>query len=102
MSTVPKIGWSAARRDVRRSSPVRGGPTDDLAQCRAYAGAVRAATKAFLVTLDADALEREIATPRGQRPLGEALAFALVLNKVVHLGEIAVLLGCQGERGFPF
>jgi len=94
-------GW-ANKLGFDPADPWTTPPTDDLAQCRAYAGAVRAATKAFLVTLDADALEREIATPRGQRPLGEALAFALVLNKVVHLGEIAVLLGCQGERGFPF
>ncbi len=94
-------GWGA-RLGVDPADPWAMLPLADLAPCRAYAGAVRAATEAFLPTLDAAALGREIPTPRGQRPLGEALAFALVLNKVIHLGEIAALLGCQGERGFPF
>jgi hypothetical protein len=94
-------GWGR-RLGLDPANPWVAPPMNDLEPCRAYAGAVRAATKAFLPTLDADALGREIPTPRGQRPLGEALAFALVLNKVVHLGEIAALLGCQGERGFPF
>jgi hypothetical protein len=94
-------GWGA-RLGVDPANPWTMTPLDDLAPCRAYASAVRAATEALLPTLDADALGRAIATPRGPRPLGEALAFALVLNKVIHLGEIAALLGCQGERGFPF
>lgn len=94
-------GW-ADRLGFDPANPWTTPPTDDLAQCRAYASAVRAATRAFLATLDADALEREIETARGRRPLSEALSFALVLNKVVHLGEISALRGCQGERGFPF
>lgn len=94
-------GWGT-RLGVDRANPWAMAPLEDLAPCRTYASAVRAATEAFLPTLDADALGREIPTPRGQRPLGEALAFALVLNKVIHLGEISALLGCQGERGFPF
>lgn len=93
--------WGA-RLGVDLANPWAIPPLDDLAPCRDYAAAVHAATEAFLPTLDAEALGRQIATPRGLRPLGEALAFALVLNKVIHLGEIAALLGCQGERGFPF
>ena len=100
--TLWESGEWGARLGVDPANPWVMPPLEDLAPCRAYAGAVRAATEAFLPTLDADALGREIPTPRGQRPLGEALAFALILNKVIHLGEIAALLGCQGERGFPF
>ena len=94
-------GWGA-RLGVDPANPWAMAPLDDLEPCRDYARAVRAATEVFLPALDAAALSGEIPTPRGQRPLGEALAFALVLNKVIHLGEIAALLGCQGERGFPF
>lgn len=94
-------GWGA-RLGVDPANPWSMAPLTDLAPCREYASAVRAATQALLPTLDAAALDREIPTPRGARPLGEALSFALVLNKVVHLGEISALLGCQGERGFPF
>jgi hypothetical protein len=100
--TLWESGEWGARLGVDPANPWAMAPLDDLAPCREYASAVRAATMALLPTLDAAALDRAIPTPRGARPLGEALSFALVLNKVVHLGEIAALMGCQGERGFPF
>jgi len=74
----------------------------DPALCRDYARAICTAAERYLAALDPATLAREVETPRGRRPLGEALSLVLVIHKGHHMGEIAALLGCQGERGFPF
>jgi hypothetical protein len=86
---TPESAWSAA-------SPA------DLDAYRAYARDVRAGTKSFLEALEPAALDREIAGPRGPRPMVMGLSLLLVIHKSNHMGEIASLLGCQGVRGFPF
>lgn len=76
----------------------------NLDVCRDYAAAVRASTVRFLDGLNPndERLEQQVQTPRGTRPLGDLLSLALVMHKFGHMGEIAALLGCQGEKGFPF
>lgn len=75
----------------------------DLAAARAYAQAVYAATDAYLATLtDADICEeidaRELGL--GQSPRWDVLSIVL-LDLHAHSGEIAVLKGLQGLRGYP-
>lgn len=67
-----------------------------------YAGAVSAATQAYLSGLRPDAMEREVETPRGTQPMASRLSVYLVVHKFQHMGEIAALLGCQGVKGLPF
>ena len=73
----------------------------DPAALRAYAGEVRAASRAYLDGLEPAALEQEIDTSRGKRPRVAALSLALVAHKFTHVGDISALLGCQGLKGFP-
>ena len=68
----------------------------------AYAEAVSTGTKAYLASLDPAALDRQIETPRGPRPLAARLSVYLVVHKAQHTGDIAALLGCQGVKGLPF
>ncbi len=67
-----------------------------------YAGAVSAATTEYLSSLPSNALEEDIDTPRGRQPRATRLSVYLVNHKFQHTGEIAALLGCQGEKGLPF
>jgi len=94
-------GWGV-RLGFDPAAPWAESASLDPMLCRNYARAVRAATAAYLAALDPDAPGREIATPRGPMVLGERLSLVLVIHKLTHLGEIAALLGGQGERGLPF
>lgn len=67
-----------------------------------YANAVTAATSDYLASLSPDALEELIETPRGPQPRVGRLSVYLVVHKFQHQGEIAALLGCQGQKGLPF
>ena len=95
--------WDGAWPERAGAAPraVWAGADPDLARVLAYAAAVRAATARFLAALEPAALEREVDTPRGKRPLAAPLSLVLVVHKFVHLGEVAALLGCQGAKGFP-
>lgn len=73
----------------------------DLAACRAYAADVRAASIRYLDDLDPATLSAEARTPFGQYTLAALLGLILGTHKFLHGGEIAALLGCQGEKGFP-
>jgi hypothetical protein len=78
--------------------PALAGPTDwaawsrrvrlDLARLRPYAGAVSAATDAYLAGLPDDAFE----------PAPECLLTALLLNLSMRRGEIACILGWSSPR----
>ncbi|MSQ28293.1 MAG: DinB family protein [Dehalococcoidia bacterium] len=68
----------------------------------AFAREVSAAASVYLAGLTPGALDREIETRRGPRPLGGRLSVYLVIHQFQHLGEIAALLGCQGVKGLPF
>jgi hypothetical protein len=69
---------------------------------RDYAGAVYAATDAYLAELDPDALGR---APDAPVPGGQMLSWLinnlLVQHAALHSGEIAVLRGLQGLQGLP-
>lgn len=77
----------------------------DLPALHAYAAAVAAAVDAFVAGLNDDDLDRMIDLSRvglDQRELGWALS-ALVEGHLNNMaGEISVLKGLQGARGYPF
>jgi hypothetical protein len=89
-----RVGVDAAK--VWQSSS----PTDLAALC-AYAAEVHVATRDYLAGLEPTALEEDVQTQRGKRPCAEVLSLYLVRHKLIHLGEIAALLGCQGVKGLP-
>jgi len=74
----------------------------DLAACRAYAADVRAASVRYLDELDPATLSNDARTPFGPYTLAALLGLILGTHKFLHAGEIAALLGCQGEQGFLF
>lgn len=92
-----RLGYGPSEIWTMESAP-------DLDACRAYAAEVRASTVRFLSELkpNDERLDEPVRTPRGERPLSDLLSLALVMHKFGHMGEIAALLGCQGEKGFPF
>ena len=77
----------------------------DLAALKSYGADVYAATDAYLASLSDADLSRELdlsAVGFGQQKLGWMLNL-LVLNHVgTETGEIAVLKGIQGAKGYPF
>lgn len=74
----------------------------DPAALLEYARQVSEATRGYLARLTAEDLERLIETRRGPRPMASRLSVYLVAHKFQHMGEISVLLGCQGVKGLPF
>ncbi len=75
----------------------------DIAQTLAYADAVFAATEAFVGVLDDATLESEMdlsAVGFGKMPTHAALGL-LLLNVYSHAGEISVIKGLQGLKGYP-
>lgn len=93
-------GWQA-RLGYDPANPWTPPSLVDLSALRAYAAEVAADTKTCLEGLTLEALEQEISTPRGSRPVHATLSLALVVHKFTHTGEISALLGCQGVKGFP-
>jgi hypothetical protein len=76
----------------------------DLDQLRPYAQAIYASLDEQLATLD----DADLATPvdmtsigMGQQTLGSLLT-TLLIHCAAHTGEIAVIKGLQGLRGYPF
>jgi hypothetical protein len=77
----------------------------DLDALRQYAQAAYASIDEQLAALKDDDLETPIdMTPvgLGQQTLRSFLTQLLVLNAAAHTGEIAVVKGLQGLRGYPF
>jgi hypothetical protein len=77
----------------------------DLAALKTYAEAVYAGTDTYLASLSDSDLERELDLSEvgfGTRKLGWMLNL-LVLNHIgTETGEISVLKGIQGAKGYPF
>jgi hypothetical protein len=77
----------------------------DLPAFRKYAQAVHAATDGYLASLTAGELDRPIdlsSNGMGQRPVSWVLG-ALVISHLNNMaGEISVLKGLQGAKGYPF
>jgi len=77
----------------------------DLNQLRAYARAVYAQTDAWLATLSESDLDAPLdlsGIGLGQHTLGTAIGLLIAHHLGTETGEIAVLKGIQGARGYPF
>jgi hypothetical protein len=77
----------------------------DLDQLRAYARAVAEETDAWLAGLSDADLDRPVdlsGVGLGQHTLGTAIGLLIVNHLGTETGEIAVLKGIQGARGYPF
>lgn len=77
----------------------------DLPALRDYAAAVAAATAAYLSSLSDADLDRELDLTNvglGRQTLGWALHALLIGHLNNMAGEISVLKGLQGAKGYPF
>jgi hypothetical protein len=77
----------------------------DLAALRQYAQAVAAETEGYLASLADDDLDRPLdlsAVGLGQHTVGTAIGLLIANHLGTETGEIAVLKGIQGARGYPF
>jgi hypothetical protein len=77
----------------------------NLDQLRQYARAVAAETDAWLASLSEADLDRPMdlsAVGLGQHTLGSAIGLLIANHLGTETGEIAVLKGIQGARGYPF
>ena len=74
----------------------------DLPTARPYAAAVYAATDAYLATLTPEQLDSPPPTPiPGNQTLSWLIYNLLTMHANLHTGEIAVVKGLQGLRGYP-
>jgi hypothetical protein len=74
----------------------------DLPALQAYTEAVAEAVQAWLSTQSPTDLERKMETAIGEYNLGGLLETFVLWHINAHCGEIAVLKGCQGVKGYPF
>jgi hypothetical protein len=77
----------------------------DLAALRQYGAAVAEATDAWLAGLSEADLDRPMdlsGVGLGQHTLGTAIGLLIANHLGTETGEIAVLKGIQGARGYPF
>jgi hypothetical protein len=77
----------------------------DIEKLRQYAGAVYAASEAYLLKISDDDLNRPIdlsVLGLGQSTLRFVLINGIMGNAFTHCGEISCLKGLQSVRGYPF
>ena len=77
----------------------------DLGALREYAQAVAAETDAWIASLGEADLDSPVdlsAAGLGQHTLGPAIALLVANHLVTETGEISVLKGIQGAKGYPF
>ena len=74
----------------------------DIAALAPYQEAVFAQTEAYLGSLSAEDLEREVPGPNEPMTVAQALGNALVGNNFAHTGEISALKGLLGAKGYAF
>jgi hypothetical protein len=77
----------------------------DLPALRQYAQAVEAATEAWIASLSEADLDRPIDMSfigLGEQPLASAIGILVMNHLGTETGEISVLKGLQGARGYPF
>ena len=72
-----------------------------MAPALEYQQAVRAATDAYLETLIAEELDREVRFFGSMQPVANVLT-TLVAHTMGHAGDIAAIKGLQGVKGLPF
>jgi len=99
-------GWSA--KTGLAVPPGRDGGWEEIkaatvaiAPVLAYAAAVRAATVAYIATLTAGELEREVKWMDQTRQVADLLVM-LANHTASHAGEMAAIKGMQGVKGLPF
>jgi hypothetical protein len=98
MPTPGQANWSEAYAAWARRVHV------DLAVLKSYGADVYAATDAYLATLSDTDLDRELdlsAVGFGAQKLGWMLNLLLLNHVGTETGEIAVLKGIQGAKGYP-
>jgi hypothetical protein len=94
---MPGPGWAEYQPWTRRVKI-------DLAQLRAYAQAVAEQTDTWIAGLSDADLDRPIdlsGVGLGQHTLGSAIGLLVANHLGTETGEIAVLKGIQGARGYP-
>ena len=77
----------------------------DLGALRQYAQAVAAETDAWIASLGETDFDRPVdlsSAGLGQHTLGTAIALLIAHHLGTETGEISVLKGIQGARGYPF
>jgi hypothetical protein len=72
-----------------------------VAPVLAYGKAIQAATDAYLDTLTAEELDRQVTFAGRVVPAAEVLEI-LVVHIASHAGEMAAVKGMQGVKGLPF
>ena len=77
----------------------------DLAEFRAYAQSVYAATDAYFSDASDTELDRSMdlsAVGMGTQSVGFVVNNAVIGHAFSHCGEISALKGVQGKKGYPF
>lgn len=105
-----KCGWQEKVLTVSVPEPGQGGDClaymqairVDIPTLHTYTRAVADAVQCWLASLKPEDLERELETPIGKVGVGKALETFVIWHVNAHCGEIAVLKGCLGVKGYPF
>jgi len=87
---MPGQGWDEVRKTNLPMAPIL-----------EYGGIVRAATLAYLDTLNAKELRRKVVFFGLDNTICDSLV-TLISHNSLHVGEIAVLKGVQGIKGLPY
>jgi hypothetical protein len=74
----------------------------DAAQFQEYAKEVYAATNAYLSGVSESELQQKAQTPIGEQTKEWVVVNLLGTHVPQHTGEIAALMGVQGQKGLPF
>lgn len=89
--------WEQANHDWSKTVMI------NLDQLRSYSKAVYAATDEYVQSLKEEDLEKEIDLgPMGKRTLVNILSNFIIHHACSLAGEISVLKGLQGLKGYPF
>lgn len=91
---MPRGAWSDWAKSVRIDMPA----------LRAYGQAVFANTESYIASLTPEDLDREIDLTNaglGKMPLGVFISAVTLANTNWHCGEISLLKGLQGLKGYP-
>jgi len=77
----------------------------DVAQARDYMAAVFKSTEEYVASLTPEELDREVdlsPAGMGKMSLGDFITMTSVVHPSNHAGEISVMKGIQGSKGYPF
>ena len=77
----------------------------DVPQVKEYMAAVFKNTEEYVSSLAPEDLDREIdlsAAGMGKMSLGDFITMTSIIHPSNHIGEISVMKGVQGAKGYPF